>query len=104
MYLFAVKSLSFFKLWDFYMFDFFYIAKKLFGENYSGLEYDYRGLLRVYTMLGDREKALMYREILHNWKELRDQRAQKEKELCPLNIDFDPVAPEDILSLLNAVQ
>lgn len=80
------------------------ITKRLFGDDYSGLEYDYRGLLRVYTKLGDREKALMYRQILHSWKELRDQKAQREKESCPLKIDFDHVAPEDIMSLLNSVQ
>lgn len=83
---------------------FFILGKNLFGEDYSGLEYDYRGLLRVYTKLGDREKAQMYRQTLHHWKELRDQRAQRDKESCPLNIEYDPVAPEDILSLVTSVQ
>lgn len=82
----------------------FFSGKSLFGEDYSGLEYDYRGLLRVYTKLNDREKAHNYRQILHHWKELRDQRAQRDKESCPLNIEYDPVPPEDIMSLLTSVQ
>uniref|UniRef100_A0A914S052 Uncharacterized protein n=1 Tax=Parascaris equorum TaxID=6256 RepID=A0A914S052_PAREQ len=30
-----------------------HIALKMFGESFTGLEYDYRGLLRVYGKLGD---------------------------------------------------
>ena len=33
------------------------IGKKLFGDGYSGLEYDYRGLLRLYHSMRDWEKA-----------------------------------------------
>ena len=33
------------------------IGKKLFGDGYSGLEYDYRGLLRLYHSMRNFEKA-----------------------------------------------
>ncbi|KAB7500047.1 Amyloid protein-binding protein 2, partial [Armadillidium nasatum] len=49
------------------------IGKKLFGEAYSGLEYDYRGLLRVYTNQHDMEKRFRYMNILSCWKSLRER-------------------------------
>ncbi|KAG1660759.1 Amyloid protein-binding protein 2 [Nymphon striatum] len=51
------------------------VGVKLFGEAYSGLEYDYRGLLRVYSSLNIPDKIQNYRNILDNWKRLRDERA-----------------------------
>ena len=33
------------------------IGKKLFGDGYSGLEYDYRGLLKLYHSRGDVERT-----------------------------------------------
>ena len=36
------------------------IGKKLFGDGYSGLEYDYRGLLRLYHSMRNYEGALEY--------------------------------------------
>ncbi|XP_022256414.1 uncharacterized protein LOC111089041 [Limulus polyphemus] len=47
------------------------IGLKLFGESYSGLEYDYRGLLQVYTFLGEPQKYMKYQEILQRWNELK---------------------------------
>ena len=32
-------------------------GRKLFGPGYSGLEYDYRGLLRLYHNITDQEKV-----------------------------------------------
>lgn len=34
-------------------------AKQLYGDGYSGLEYDYRGLMTVYGKLGDFEKVYL---------------------------------------------
>lgn len=48
------------------------IGKKLFGEGYSGLEYDYRGLIRVYNKLCDYDKINEYNAVYHRWKQLRD--------------------------------
>ncbi|KAG7218378.1 hypothetical protein INR49_008292 [Caranx melampygus] len=36
------------------------IGKKLFGEGYSGLEYDYRGLIKLYNSVGNYEKVFEY--------------------------------------------
>ncbi|RZF36597.1 hypothetical protein LSTR_LSTR010708 [Laodelphax striatellus] len=45
---------------------------KLFSETYSGLEYDYRGLIHVYEKMGESEKQADYTLILHAWKDLRE--------------------------------
>lgn len=50
------------------------IGVKLFGPGYSGLEYDYRGLIRVYQETKDWAKFVQYQIKLRDWKELRDQR------------------------------
>lgn len=56
-------------------FVFFWISlgKKLFGEGYSGLEYDYRGLIKLYNSIGNYEKVFEYHNILANWNRLRDR-------------------------------
>lgn len=48
-------------------------GKKLFGEGYSGLEYDYRGLIKLYNSVGNYEKVFEYHNILSNWNRLRDR-------------------------------
>merc|ERR1712012_374415 len=48
------------------------IGRQLFGEGYSGLEYDYRGLVRLYTQKGDFAQADHYRDIINQWSVLRD--------------------------------
>uniref|UniRef100_A0A3B4ADZ9 Uncharacterized protein n=1 Tax=Periophthalmus magnuspinnatus TaxID=409849 RepID=A0A3B4ADZ9_9GOBI len=49
------------------------IGKKLFGEGYSGLEYDYRGLIKLYNSVGNFEKVFEYHNVLSNWNRLRDR-------------------------------
>lgn len=83
---------------------FVFVGKRLFGEGYTGLEYDYRGLLRVYMKIGEINKVFMYRQLLHSWKEIRDHVAVKESEFSPLTIDFEPVAPEDMYSQCTSIQ
>lgn len=51
----------------------FLAGKKLFGEGYSGLEYDYRGLIKLYNSVGNFEKVFEYHNILSNWNRLRDR-------------------------------
>ncbi|KAI5630854.1 tetratricopeptide repeat domain-containing protein [Phthorimaea operculella] len=46
---------------------------KLFGERYSGLEYDYRGLVHVFTQLKQHDRADHYTRLLQHWHELREQ-------------------------------
>lgn len=50
-----------------------YVGRKLFGDGYSGLEYDYRGLLNLYNAKGNVQKAAEYSSILREWNVLRDR-------------------------------
>lgn len=50
-----------------------YSGRKLFGDGYSGLEYDYRGLLRLYQAKTDVQKSAHYTAVLHEWNMLRDR-------------------------------
>ena len=56
---------------------------KLFGEGYSGLEYDYRGLIRLYNETSNAEKALIYIDRLSSWCVIRDN--QEEALTDPLD-------------------
>merc|ERR1719436_1444881 len=55
------------------------IALRLFGPAYSGLEYDYRGLIRIYEETADFENVYKYINMLRDWKELKNAR---ETESC----------------------
>lgn len=48
------------------------IGRKLFGPSYSGLEYDYRGLIQVYQMTSNFDKFREFTFTLNEWKVLRD--------------------------------
>lgn len=65
------------------------IGKKLFGEGYSGLEYDYRGLLRVYSIQANIEKCVKYQAVLAYWKVLRDK--AQETQTSPFNELKEPL-------------
>lgn len=52
---------------------------RLFGEAYSGLEYDYRGLVRVYGETGQYLKYAEYQNKLDEWKILRDELVARER-------------------------
>jgi len=67
---------------------------KLFGESYSGLEYDYRGLVHVYHGLEDLEKVAEYTYLLNSWKLHRDLHAEQEDSL--INQEESPCAIADI--------
>ncbi|XP_071848828.1 amyloid protein-binding protein 2-like [Apostichopus japonicus] len=49
------------------------IGKKLFGPGYSGLEYDYRGLTRLYAKTSNFEKVMQYHNILTQWSQMREK-------------------------------
>ncbi|KAG5877040.1 hypothetical protein JTB14_006520 [Gonioctena quinquepunctata] len=49
------------------------INLKLFGDAYSGLEYDYRGLINVYTKLADASMVIHYTYKMAEWKSLREK-------------------------------
>ncbi|XP_020292274.1 amyloid protein-binding protein 2 [Pseudomyrmex gracilis] len=73
------------------------ISLKLFGKSYSGLEYDYRGLLHVYAKLEDNEKYLEYTNTLDNWKELRDRHVESEDP--PIDLQKRPQPIEHIINM-----
>lgn len=58
------------------------IGIKLFGPGYSGLEYDYRGLVRVYQETDNWDNFLKYTNKLRDWKMLREA---KEDEMSQEN-------------------
>lgn len=80
------------------------IGIKLFGESFSGLEYDYRGLLRVYTNLDNNEKVVEYMQVLHNWKHLRDRLNSETEEKSPLAVidKLEKFKPTDIYKQLKS--
>merc|ERR1711994_579221 len=47
------------------------ISLSVCGPAYSGLEYDYRGLVRVYELSTDWENVYKYISKLADWKDLR---------------------------------
>lgn len=67
------------------------ISLKLFGVFYSGLEYDYRGLIHVYTELNDIGNMINCTHILQEWKYLR------EGHECPSSL------PECLMPLSNII-
>ncbi|EZA53347.1 hypothetical protein DMN91_004654 [Ooceraea biroi] len=73
------------------------ISLKLFGKSYSGLEYDYRGLLHVYNKLDQFDKIMEYTETLSHWKELRDKHAQSEDS--PIDIQKHPQPIANIIHM-----
>ena len=48
------------------------LGKKCFGEGYSGLQYDYRGLIQLYSSIGNDAKVFEYHNILANWNRVRE--------------------------------
>lgn len=59
------------------------INLNLFGNSYSGLEYDYRGLINVYTELQDLNCMIYYNQRLREWMNLRA--CQKSETVYPTN-------------------
>ncbi|XP_078362508.1 amyloid protein-binding protein 2-like isoform X1 [Oculina patagonica] len=54
------------------------IGKKLFGDGYSGLEYDYRGLINLYDSQGNFDCMERYHQTLMDWKDLRENATKTE--------------------------
>lgn len=62
------------------------INMNLFGETYSGFEYDYRGLINVYCKLGEPANVELYRGKMLDWQDKRCQMkpVEHKEELLPL--------------------
>ncbi|KAG8189825.1 hypothetical protein JTE90_026128 [Oedothorax gibbosus] len=80
------------------------IGLKQFGKGYSGLEYDYRGLLRVYSQLGDSAKVSQLHFDLHVWKNLHDQTLEAADKTSPFSFELDPIIPEEIYPFFLGAQ
>ena len=79
----------------------FFAGVKLFGEGYSGLEYDYRGLIRLYNTTGDYDKAQEYGVTLQRWNDIRDRFNAEEKQ--PLEFEkFSSI--EDVVQKFYEIQ
>jgi tetratricopeptide (TPR) repeat protein len=50
------------------------ISMSLFGHSYSGLEYDYKGLIHIYHAIRDAENVEKYSNLLDEWHFLRERR------------------------------
>ncbi len=75
------------------------IGVKLFGPSYSGLEYDYRGLIRIYHETQDWNKFFDFTYKLRNWKELRDQKNEVGEDESALVMG----CPQPITSVISSV-
>ncbi|RWS28412.1 amyloid protein-binding protein 2-like isoform X2 [Leptotrombidium deliense] len=60
------------------------IGIRLFGESYSGLEYDYRGLLRVYSNINDHQKLADFNHRFTQWLHLRERANSSLQQKSPL--------------------
>ncbi|XP_076168325.1 protein interacting with APP tail-1 isoform X2 [Ptiloglossa arizonensis] len=77
------------------------IGLKLFGKSYSGLEYDYRGLLHVYTKLDEHEKVMEYQTALNNWKVLRFEHVRSEDP--PIDLERRPQPIGDVIDTFFSI-
>ncbi|XP_076107447.1 amyloid protein-binding protein 2-like [Mytilus galloprovincialis] len=77
------------------------IGKHLFGDGYSGLEYDYRGLLRLYRTIKNYAMAEHYHNVLQQWNQIRDRTNQAEVE--PLEFTPQLTLPELVQSVFGDV-
>lgn len=67
---------------------------KLFSASYSGLEYDYRGLIHVYEYLENFDKMTEFTNKLSEWKILRETNDLNEPE-----VHMDYAKPSEPLSV-----
>ncbi|CAH1403148.1 unnamed protein product [Nezara viridula] len=70
------------------------ISLKLFSETYSGLEYDYRGLMHVYESLGDYDNSTKYMTIIARWKRLREESETRRNP--PLSLTGAPTPIDEL--------
>lgn len=73
------------------------ISLKLFGNGYSGLQYDYNGLIHIYLKLKEHDKVMEYTDLWHRWRELRRKHVQSEESL--INFEKRPRPIEEVISV-----
>lgn len=80
------------------------IGIKLFGRGYSGLEYDYRGLIRIYSHLDQMDKWSEFMDELHSWKQLRDNILSQTRDVLPLQSkSLSRILPQQIYDCFLAL-
>merc|ERR1711997_832224 len=77
------------------------IALRLFGPAYSGLEYDYRGLIRVYEETRDWNNVYKYIHALNMWKDLKSARDQNGG--CDESFPGSKTAPRPLQQILKMI-
>jgi len=78
------------------------IGLKLFGRSYSGLEYDYRGLIQVYESTENEEKLYEYSHILQAWNILKDNKEKEEEEFaCAMDVTPD-ISLQEVISSIKS--
>ncbi|GIY74988.1 amyloid protein-binding protein 2 [Caerostris darwini] len=80
------------------------IGVEQFGKNFSGLEFDYKGLIRAYGTLGDLENASNMHYELSEWYNLKRRNLKKASSTSPLNIEMEIITPECISSYIASIQ
>ncbi|KAK9512847.1 hypothetical protein O3M35_001174 [Rhynocoris fuscipes] len=75
------------------------ISLKLFSDTYSGLEYDYRGLVHVYDSLEEFDNKEDYLDIIARWKRLREE--QELKDTAPLSLPKAPSSLQEIQEMFS---
>ncbi|CAH8615700.1 unnamed protein product [Dicrocoelium dendriticum] len=71
------------------------ISLDLFGPTYSGLEYDYRGLQRVYHELGNRAEMRKYQLLFDQWQRQREKPRSSEPIESADELEPTDVIPDD---------
>lgn len=66
----------------------------MFGESYSGLEYDYKGLCNVYNNLSENDKLLEYSQVLETWRIIREE--NNEVSIQVVIAYFGPIIITDV--------
>lgn len=77
------------------------IGRKLFGGWYSGLEYDYRGLVHLYANTGNFNQMSSFQMKLAEWKDEREDILSSRQVDVDLNFDHEP-SVEQVLSSIKA--
>lgn len=80
------------------------IGTKLFGEAYSGLEYDYRGLLRVSMEMSKTDQVLRYTRVLEEWRHLRQRCIREGRDASPFTFYVHKVPPEQIFTYVTSLR
>lgn len=82
------------------------LGTRLFGETYSGLEFDYRGLCHIYLQSQNYAKVVEYQTKLHQWNLLRDTVEIRKTSIssvkCKIFLSFGSLKSEILRQIFSA--